>query len=136
MSTQDPVTPVTTPTPQTTAGQPIGSARAFVLACLGLVSLLADEVPALLERSVQRGGQIVEQAQAEAKQRRHVPQTIAPQTIAPQVRDEWLGEMTRWGLLSHHDLERLLQQVTDLERQIDQIATQRAARAATDQPSS
>jgi len=104
-------------------GQPIGSARNFVLACIGLVSLLADEVPALLERSVQRGNTILAQAQAEAKQRRVKP---SPQ-VAPQAMDEWQGQLARLGLPSHHDFEDLLQQVTDLEKQIDQIAAQRAA---------
>ncbi len=40
-----------------------GSPRHFVLACIGLVSLLADEIPALLEQSIQRGSLVLERAQ-------------------------------------------------------------------------
>ncbi len=101
---------------------PIGSPRNFVLACIGLVSLLADEIPLLLERSVQRGSAVVEQAQTEAGRRR-----AAPPNTAPPILDELQRELSRRGLLTHHDLETLLQQVTELEQQIDRIAAQRAA---------
>ncbi len=101
---------------------PIGSPRNFVLACIGLVSLLADEIPLLLERSVQRGSAVVERAQTEAGRRR-----AAPQKTAPPILDELQRELSRRGLPTHHDLETLLQQVTELEQQIDRIAAQRAA---------
>lgn len=104
-------------------GLPIGSPRDFVLACIGLVSLLADELPGLLERSVQRGSRVVERAQAEAKHRRAMVVEAAPQTV-----DEWQNELARRGLPSHHDFEALLQQLIELERQIDQLAAQRTAR--------
>ncbi len=107
---------------QAAASSPIGSPRNFVLACIGLLSLLADEVPALLERSVQRGNDVVERAQAEAKRRR-----AGPPEIAPQASDEWQAEMSRLGLPTHRDLESVLRQVTELERQIEQIAAQRTA---------
>ena len=105
-------------------GKPIGSARDFVLACIGLVSLLADGIPTLVERSVQRGNAIVERAQVEAKRQRAMPQTKA----SPQALDEWQGQLARLGLPSHRDFETLLQQVSDLEKQVDEIAAQRAAR--------
>jgi polyhydroxyalkanoate synthesis regulator phasin len=99
---------------------PIGSPRNFVLACIGLLSLLADEIPELLERSVQRGNAVVEQAQAEARRR------AAPPEAAPQATDEWQNELSRLGLPTHRDLEALLQRVTELEQQIDRIAAQRS----------
>jgi hypothetical protein len=104
-------------------GRPIGSPRDFVLACIGLVSLLADELPALLERSVQQGGRVVERAQAEAKHRRAVVVEAAPQAV-----DEWQNELARRGIPSHRDFEALLQQLIELERQLDQLAAQRATR--------
>lgn len=91
---------------------PIGSPRHFVLACIGLLSLLADELPALLERSVQRGNDVVERAQAAA---------------APHASAEWQHELSHLGPPTHRDLEALLQQVAELEQQIDQIAAQRSA---------
>ena len=96
---------------------PIGSPRNFVLACIGLLSLLADEIPELLERSVQRGNAVVEQAQAEARRRR----------AALPARDEGQDDLSRLGLPTHRDLEALLQRVAELEQQIDQIAAQRSA---------
>jgi hypothetical protein len=104
------------------AARPIGSPRNFVLACIGLLSLVLDEMPALLERSMQRGGAVVEQAQAEARRRR-----AAPPEAAPQSNDEGQTDLSRPGLPTHRDFETLLQQVTALEQQIDQIAAQRAA---------
>jgi hypothetical protein len=100
------------------AAHPIGSPRHFVLACIGLLSLLADEIPALMEQSVQRGATVVERAQTEARRRRN----------SPQIDDNVPREWSRQGLPTHADFEMLLQQVADLERQIDQIAAQRAAR--------
>ena len=102
---------------------PIGSPRNFVLACIGLLSLLADELPALLERSVQRGNVVMERAQSEAKRRRATPSEETP-PISPEVQNE----LSRLGLLTHRDFERLLQQATELEQQIDRIAAERAAR--------
>ena len=105
---------------QAAASNPIGSPRNFALACIGLLSLLADEIPALLERSVQRGSAVVERAQTEAKRR------AAPPEIVAQASDEWQNELSRLGLLTHRDLETLLHQMTELERQIDEIAAQRS----------
>src|SRR5512139_2696011 len=90
---------------------PIGSPRNFVLACIGMLSLLADEIPALLERSVQRGNAVVERAQNEAKRRRATPPEVAPQ-ISPEAQ----SELSRLGLPTHHDFQTLLQQVTELEQ--------------------
>ena len=104
------------------ASSPIGSPRNFVLACIGLVSLLVDEFPQLLERSVQRGSDVLERAQTEAGRRR----AATPKT-APPALDELQSELSRRGLPTHRDLEVLLQQVAELEQQIDQIAAQRAA---------
>ena len=101
---------------------PIGSPRNFVLACIGLLSLMADEIPALLERSVQRGSTVVERAQAEARRRRAVP----PEAARP-AQAEGQTDLSRPGLPTHRDFESLLQQVTELEQQIDQIAAQRTA---------
>ncbi len=101
---------------------PIGSPRNFVLACIGLLSLLADEIPALAERSVQRGSAVLERAQTEAKRRRTVP----PES-AQSIKAEMLDELSQRGLPTHQDYEALLQQVAELEQQIDRIAAQRAA---------
>jgi hypothetical protein len=103
------------------AGRPIGSPRDFLLACIGLVSLLADEIPALLERSVQRGSTIVEQAQTEVR-----PRNVSPDT-GPQVNEVGQTELSRRMLATHRDFETLLQQVIDLEQQIDRLAAQRSA---------
>ncbi len=103
------------------ASSPIGSPRNFVLACIGLLSLLADEIAALLERSVQRGNDVVERGSGEARRR------AAPPEAAPQAKHEWQNDLSRPGLPTHRDFEALLQQVTELEQQIDQIAAQRAA---------
>jgi hypothetical protein len=100
----------------------IGSPRNFVLACIGLVSLLADEIPLLLERSVQRGSVVLERAQTEAGRRR-----VAPSKTALPIPAELQSELSRRGLPTHHDLEALLQQVTELEQQIDRLAAERAA---------
>jgi polyhydroxyalkanoate synthesis regulator phasin len=102
------------------ADHPIGSPRNFVLACIGLLSLLADEIPTLAERSVQRGSLVVERAQAEAKRRR------APATETADIDADLQNELSRRGLPTHKDFVLLLQQVTALEQQIDRIAAQRA----------
>lgn len=114
-----------TPSPadrSTANHNPIGSPRNFVLACIGLLSLLADEIPALLERSVQRGNTMLERAQNEVERRR-----AAPPEVAPPSSPEAQTELSRLGLPTHRDFETLLQQVTELEQQIDRIAAQRAA---------
>jgi hypothetical protein len=100
---------------------PIGSPRNFVLACIGLLSLLADEVPALLERSVQRGNAVLERAQRETRQRR------AAARETPPLVQELPQEVSGLGLPTHHDFAVLLQQVTELEQQIDRIAADRSA---------
>ncbi len=86
------------------ASGPIGSPRNFVLACIGLVSLMSDEITALLERSVQRGNDVVERAQAEARRRAALPRANA----------ERQNELPRPTLPTHRDFEVLLQQVTEL----------------------
>jgi len=108
-------------------GSPIGSPRNFVLACIGLLSLLADELPALLERSVQRGNVVIERAQTEAKHRRDTPRRAASADGPPRSSHELQSELSRLGLPTHHDFEMLLQQVTELEQQIDQMAARRTA---------
>ena len=102
----------------------IGSPRNFVLACIGLVSLLADEIPALLERSVQRGNVVLERAQREAGQRR-----AAPADGVPPVSREVQTELSRLGLPTHQDFATLQQQLIDLEQQIDRIAEERSTAA-------
>jgi polyhydroxyalkanoate synthesis regulator phasin len=102
---------------QAAASGPNGSPRNFVLACIGLLSLMSDEIAALMERSVQRGSEVVERAQAEAG-RRHA---------APRANDEWQTELSHLALPTHRDFEALLQRVTELEQQINQIAAQRSA---------
>jgi len=104
------------------ASSPIGSPRNVVLAYIGLLSLMADETSALLERSVQRGSVVVEQAQAEARRRR-----AAPPEAAPQTHEEGQTDLSRPGLPTHRDFEALLQHMTALEQQIVQIAARRAA---------
>jgi hypothetical protein len=101
---------------------PIGSPRNFVLACIGLLSLLTDEIPAVLERSLERGNTMLERAQHEAKRRR----AVLPE-VAPLSSQETPNELSRLGLPTHRDFERLLQQVAELEQQIDRIAAQRTA---------
>ncbi len=101
---------------------PIGSPRNLVLACIGLASLLADALPALLERSVQRGSVVLERAQREARTRR-----IAPP--AEELPEETQLELSRLGLPTHRDLDSLLAQINELEQQIDRIAEQRSSAA-------
>lgn len=97
--------------------RPIGSPRNVVLACIGLLSLLADELPALLERSVQRGSTVLERAQIETSRR------------TPQAGDEHPNSSSLRGLPTHRDYETLLQQVTELEQQIDELAARRTSAA-------
>jgi hypothetical protein len=120
MSNTQPFTPEPDSS-KTPASSPIGSPRNFLLACIGLLSLMSDEIGALMERSVQRGNDVVERAQAEARRR------AAPPGAAPQAIHEWQNDLSRPGLPTHRDFEALLQHVTELEQQIDQIAAQRAA---------
>jgi len=94
-----------------------GSPRNFVLACIGLLSLLSDEITAWLERGAQPGNDVVERAQAEASRR------AAP----PQANAERQNDLPHPALLTHRDFEALLQQATELEKRIEQIAAQRAA---------
>jgi hypothetical protein len=103
---------------------PIGSPRNFVLACIGLVSLLADELPVLLERSVQRGSVVLERAQREARQHR-----AALSDVVQPVGQEGQTELSRLGLPTHQDFATLQQQLAELERQIDRIAEERSAAA-------
>ena len=101
---------------------PIGSPRNFVLACIGFVSLLADEIPALLARSVQRGNVVLERAQREGRPRR-APASDA----APPVNRAAQPGLAQLGLPTHRDFAVLQQQLTELERQIDRIAEERSA---------
>jgi hypothetical protein len=110
---------------------PIGSPRNFVLACIGFVSLLADEIPALLEHSVQRGSAVLEWAQRETKQRRAAARSDAAQHVAVPDEVQAFGqevqaELSRLGLPSRQDLTALLQQVAELEREIDRIVEERS----------
>lgn len=116
MSNTQPFTPEPDSSGAAASG-PIGSPRNFVLACIGLLSLMSDEITAVMERSVRRGNDAVERAQADAGRRR----------AAPQANAERRNELSRPGLPTHRDFEVLLQRVTELEQQIDQIAAQRAA---------
>jgi hypothetical protein len=106
-------------TSQAAANHPIGSPRHFVLACIGLLSLLADEMPALLERSVQRGSSVIVRAQAEAG--RQGP------TVAPPVSHGVRSGLFRHGLPTRDDYLSLRRQVTELEEQIDRITAERGA---------
>ncbi len=96
---------------------PIGSPRNFVLACIGLLSLMSDEITALLERSVQRGNVVTERAQVEARS------PAAP----PPADAEQQNNLPGLALPTHRDFEALLHEVTKLEQRIDQITAQRAA---------
>ncbi len=104
-------------------GLPIGSPRHFVLAWIGLLSWLADELPALWEQSVQRGSRFVERTQAEARQPRVVVTAAAPRAAAQEQH-----EPAHPSLPSHHDFELLLQQLIELEQQIDQLTARRAGK--------
>ncbi len=104
-------------------GLPIGSPRHFVLACIGLLGWLADELPALWEQSMQRSNHILEQKPAEARQPRVVVTAAAPRAAAQEQH-----EPAHPSLPSHHDFELLLQQLIELEQQIDQLTARRAAK--------
>jgi hypothetical protein len=115
MSNTQPFMPEPEGSPAAAAGPP-GSPLNIVLASIGLLSLMADQITAWMERSVQRGNAVVERAQAEAGRR-----------AAPRANDERQIELPHPALPTHRDFEVLLQRVTELEQQIDQIAAQRAA---------
>jgi hypothetical protein len=88
---------------------PIGSPRQFVLACIGLVSVIFDELPALMEKSVQRGS------------------VMLKQTPPPARRSAASHSPIQLGLPTRADFNTLLQQVNALEQEVDRILAERAA---------
>ncbi len=105
---------------QDAASSPIGSPRHFVLACIGLVSLLAEEGPALLEQSIQRGALVLERMQTGAN-------PGSRQASSPRARYGLQQALTQRGWPTRGDYNSLLQQVNTLEQEINRLLEQRAA---------
>jgi hypothetical protein len=93
--------------------RPAGLLRAVVLAGIGLIGLLGDELQAAYERGAQQ--------QRGAQQRRQNA------GVSRLVADEWEATLARLNLPTKSDIAQLTQQMTALEEQLDQIVAQRAA---------
>ena len=105
---------------QAAASNPNGSPRHFVLACIGLLSFLIEEGPALLEQSVQQGRLVLERTPPGAKgDRRQAP--------SRGTRHGLQQALTERGWPTHGDYKSLLQQVNTLEQEINRLLEQRAA---------
>ena len=96
-------------------------------ASIGLLSLIAEALPALLERSVQRGDRIVHQAQAKTQARHSTGRRKPTARISRQAQEEWQHQVDRLGLPTRREIEALNQQIDELGRQIDELAAQRTA---------
>ena len=108
----------------------------IVYATIGLISLIAESLPGLFERSTQRGSRLVQQARTQAQSRRAARRPRAEHKVAPQAPDQWQNQLDRLGLPSRQDIEAVTRQVEELERQIDEIVAQRAeAQRGTAKPS-
>jgi hypothetical protein len=102
------------PSTRSTAPQPPapGLVRTIALAGIGLISMLGDRLEEAYERSLQRQGAASGSHNA---------------GVSRLVFDEWETALARLNLPKKSDLGALLQQMTALEEQLDQIAAQRAA---------
>jgi len=101
-------------TNQTAPRQPApGLIQTIALASIGLISMIGDRLEEAYERSLQR-------------------QSAAPGSrrnagVSQLVLDEWESTLAHLNLPTKSDLDALSQQMTALEKHIDQIAAQRAA---------
>ena len=98
----------------------------IVYATIGLVSLIADSLPGLFERSTQRGNRLVQEARTQSRSRRAARRPRPVRTASPQAPDRWQSQIDRLGLPSRQDIEAVTRQVEELERQIDEIVAQQA----------
>lgn len=92
-----------------------GLLRTLVLAGIGLIGLLGDELQAASERGAQRAGQ------------RKPAGGHRSAGVSQLVFDEWESTLARLNLPTKSDIDALTQQMAALEEQIDQIAARRAA---------
>ncbi len=99
----------------------------IVYAGIGLVSLIIEALPTMLERSVQRGDRIVHQAQTQTQARRSAGRHKPTTRVSRQVQDEWQTQIDRLGLPTRSELEALNQQIDELSHQIDELAAQHTA---------
>jgi hypothetical protein len=101
-------------TSQTVPNQPApGLIRTVALAGIGLISMIGDRLEAAYERSLER------QSAAPGNRRNS--------GVSQLVFDEWESMLAHLNLPTKSDLDALSQQMTTLEKHIDQIVAQRAA---------
>lgn len=127
MSTEEPREGDTPPIEQTTDRAAPNTSLNIVYAGIGLLSLISEALPALLERSVQRGDRIVHQAQTKTQARRSTGRRRPTARISRQAQEEWQHQVDRLGLPTRREIEALNQQIDELSRQIDELAAQRTA---------
>lgn len=100
-------------TSQTAPRQPApGLIQSIALASIGLISMVGDRLEAAYERSLQR--------------QRAAPGSRRESSVSRLALDEWATTLARLNLPTKSDLDNLSQQMTALEKQIDQIVAQRA----------
>jgi hypothetical protein len=105
------------PSPDQPSPDPLAGAGRLILAGIGLISLIGEE---LLARLQQTAADVSPTATARP------PQSSRLMNEMSRPAQNTLNEqLSRRGLVTHADLQALMKQVGDLEKQIDQIVTQR-----------
>lgn len=95
---------------------PVVAAGRFILAGIGLASLIGEELLGWLQQRA------AEASSTTAVRPPHLSQL--PLKVSQQAQAELNRQLNRRGLFTHADLQALLKQMTELEKQIDQIAAQ------------
>ena len=95
---------------------PTGASR-VILAGIGLIGLIGDEILAWIQRRAADAGAI-----APARPPQFAP---LPEKLSRQAQTELNQQLSQLGILTHTDLQALLQHLTELEQQIDQITARR-----------
>ncbi len=122
MSTEGPTTGNTSPVKPAADQAAPHAPLSIIYAGIGLLSLMADALPALLERSVQRGDRLVHQTQAEARARYSARRPRPSARVSRRASEEWQTQIDRLGLPTRQEIEALNQQIDELGRQIDELA--------------
>ena len=105
------------PTPDQSAPEAVTGAARLVLAGIGLIGLLGDALLDFLQKRA---------AEASSTIAARPPQII--REMSRPAENAMNDQFNRLGLITHADLQALLNQVTDLETQIDRIAARRQSK--------
>ena len=105
------------PAPDRLASDLAAGAGRLILAGIGLISLIGEELLARLQQTAADVSPI-----STVRPPQVIDEIARP---AESIVNEQLG---RLGLVTHADLQALLNQVSDLEQQIDQIAVRRQSK--------